>query len=507
MSRKQSIARSPLHTLGLLLGLTLLIWCPPRVIAQTSPIPGTADDWQWGYLGFRMLLQEKGLQDSSDLELTLQSPRQSVLVVFGKLDQLTRGEWLRLRRFVAQGGALLVAGEESCQIPGVTRLTQGPAESANELERYEQYSDVLSLPCSGPHPLVQGLKSIVVNKTGWMTTPEDTSLNWTVILRLSGQTTPAAARGQAVLLAGLDPIDEGGVMLISADRSLFSDGMIWHGDNSLLAINAVDLLCRGERRLLNVIESGQLAERNPVAGAGGMPGASDTESRGQRRNQDVATDSEFPGRPPRLNRKPPARLPAPQPDLQTLLQTANAVIDKVQDSNLLNETLRDRPRNMRPLAWLRTSLLILLILAGLWVLYQVFSRRAPSLPQWKSRLMQSLFGVYSSQQLSRNEFGPAAQILCRSLCAEMTGSEYETDWVQLKSRRNAPANSFGLPSGVSKSLDEIVSIAINGSQMYLPRRKFRRLGRTIRDLQFMHRKNQQARAATRPLPRDASTGA
>lgn len=507
MSSKQSTAGPHLHTLRLLVGLTVLIWCSHRVIAQTSPDQDTADDWQWGYLGFRMLLQEKGLQDSSDLELTLQSPRQSVLVVFGKLDQLTRGEWLRLRRFVAQGGALLVAGEESCQIPGVTQLTQGPAESANELERYEQYSDVLLLPCSGPHPLAQGLKSIVVNKTGWMTTPEDTSLDWTVILQLSGQTTPAAARGQAVLLAGLDPAVDGGVMLISADRSLFSDGMIWHGDNSLLAINAVDLLCRGERRLLNVIESGQLAERNPAASAGGMSDTSDAESRRQRRNQDVATDSELPGRPPRLTRKPPARLPAPQPDLQTLLQTANAVIDKVQDSNLLNETLRDRPRNMRPLAWLRTTLLVLLIIAGLWVLYQIFSRRAPALPRWKSRIMQSLFGVYSSQQLSRNEFGPAAQILCRSLCAEITGSEYETDWVQLKSRRNAPPNSSGLPSSISRSLDEIVSIAINGSQMYLPRRKFRRLGRMIRELQFLHRKNPQARATTRPLPRDTSTGA
>lgn len=507
MSSKQSIAGSHRHTLGLLMGLTVLIWCPHGVIAQTSPGQGTADDWQWGYLGFRMLLQEKGLQDSSDLELTLQSPGQSVLVVFGKLNQLTRGEWLRLRRFVAQGGALLVAGEESCQIPGVTQLTEGPAESANELERYEQYSDVLLLPCSGPHPLVQGLKSIVVNKTGWMTTPEDTSLNWTVILQLSEQTTPVAARGQAVLLAGLDPAVEGGVMLISADRSLFSDGMLWHGDNSLLAINAVDLLCRGKRRLLNVIESGQLAERNPAASAGGTSGASDAESRRQRRNQDVATDSELPGQPPRLNRKPPARLPAPQPDLQTLLQTANAVIDKVQDSNLLNETLRDRPRNMRPLAWLRTTLLILLILAGLWILYQIFSRSAPALPTWKSRIMQSLFGVYSSQQLSRNEFGPAAQILCRSLCAEITGSEYETDWVQLKSRRNAPSNSAGLPSSISRSLDEIVSIAINGSQMYLPRRKFRSLGRTIRELQVMHRKNQQSRLATRPLPREASTGA
>ena len=121
--------------------------------------------------------------------------------------------------------------------------------------------------------------------------------------------------------------------------------------------------------------------------------------------------------------------------------------------------------------------------------------------------MQSLFGVYSSQQLSRNEFGPAAQILCRSLCAEITGSGYETDWIQLKSRRNAPSNPAGLSSSISKSLDEIVSIAINGSQMYLPRRKFRSLGRTIRELQFMHRKNQQSRATTRPQPREASTGA
>jgi len=482
---------------------------PPEM--DTEPDTGAvqpADGWYLGYLGFRMLLQEKGLRDVSNIETALQSPRQSVVVMLGNLSRTTRGEWLRLRRFVAQGGTLLVVGEESCEIAGVTRLSSGPAETLNDSERYAEFADVLMLPCRTAHPLCRGLSSIVVNRTGWMTPSEDNSLKWTVLAELSDRTMPVMARRKAVLMAGLDSTEDGGAMLIASDKSLFSDGMIWHGDNSILAINTVDALCRGNRTLLAVIESGRLISESVAGNENAADEASAAqESQDQQRNSANPESRMPPGFSESLRQMPPARLPPPEPDLKTVLETANSVIDKVQDSNLLNETLRDRPRNMRPLAWLRTILLLLLGAGLLWMLYQLFSRRAPAIPQWKSRIMQSLFGVYSAQQLSRNEYGPAAQVLCRGFCAELTGSEFETDWILLKSPRTQPPALAALPKSLNRSLAEIVSIAVNGSRMYLPRSKFQSLGQSIRQLQLLHRKSPLVRPVVQRQPAGSTNSA
>ncbi len=497
--------------IGLPIWMAILLTCgsagiaqPPVTVSDVETGTFQADDgWYFGYLGFRMLLQEKGLQQANDIEAALQSPRQSVVVILDNLSRTTRGEWLRLRRFVAQGGMLLVAGEESCEIPGVTRMASGPAETLNSLERYSEFSDVLVLPCNSAHPLCRGVKSVVVNRTGWMTASEDNSLNWTVLAELSDQTMPVMARRKAVLMAGTDSAADGGAMLIAADKSLFSDGMIWHGDNSILAINTVDMLCRGNRTLLAVIESGRLISDS----SGGAENADQDMAQSQRSsdpqpNPGFPEGQRLPNFPEALRRKPPARLPPPEPDLKTVLKTANSVIDKVQQSNLLNETLRDRPRNMRPLAWLRTILLLLAGAGILWLLYQLFSRRAPAIPQWKSRIMQSLFGVYSAQQLSRSEYGPAAQVLCRGVCTELTGSDFETDWIALRSRRAQLPALAALPTPLRRSIDEIVSIAVNGSRMYLPRRKFQSLGQSIRELQALHRKSPLMRPVAQRRPAD-----
>ena len=153
--------------IGLPIWMAILLTCgsagiaqPPVTVSDVETGTFQADDgWYFGYLGFRMLLQEKGLQQANDIEAALQSPRQSVVVILDNLSRTTRGEWLRLRRFVAQGGMLLVAGEESCEIPGVTRMASGPAETLNSSERYSEFSDVLVLPLD-PRTLLDTLEQL-----------------------------------------------------------------------------------------------------------------------------------------------------------------------------------------------------------------------------------------------------------------------------------------------------------------------------------------------------------
>ena len=439
----------------------------PSLSAQ-SPFPtATVDQSKWylGYNGFRMLLEERGLTASTKLSRTLATPSKSVVVMFGDLSRITRDEWLQLRRFVSQGGSLLVASETPFRLPGVTEFSPGPVITEKPADQYEQYADCLSLSdLNTEHRLAKGLRHIVVNKTGWLSPSVDRSLDWQVIAALPNDCLPAVAQGQPVLMAGLDPMEDRGVMILSADQSLFSDGMLWHGDNSILAIQACDLLCRGQRKWLTVYENGSTLPSylQPPAQPPAIP----------------PSPSAVPPMPPNVD--------PPEPELATMLKIANKVIDEVQESNILNETLKDRPRNVRPVAWLRTMLLIALILFTAFVLWRMSQTRWNLIPNRHSRFLQSMYGVHSANQLQSSEFGPAAEVLSRDLCRELTGSDVETVWHKVLTDGKHPSVA-SLPRSLRKSLTELVSIATRGCRIHISRRKFQSMGRAMQELRKRHR--------------------
>ena len=268
---------------------------------------------------------------------------------------------------------------------------------------------------------------------------------------------PGAARQRAVIMAGLDAAPGTGVMILSADKSLFSDGMLWHGDNSLFAIQVSDLLCRGNRKWLTVYDNGQTLPSYIAK---------------------LAPPPTPPQIPPNIPPQIPPDIDPPEPDLATMLRRANEVLDEVQDSNILNETLRERPRNMRPIAWARTILLILFILFLLFLVWRLVQNRWHLVPNRHARFMQSMYGVNSSRQLETSEFGAAVEILARDLCRELTGSQVEGDWLKLlASNQNSPSVTFS--RGQKKALKEVVGIATRGCRVHLSRRKFESLGRSI----------------------------
>jgi hypothetical protein len=182
-----------------------------------------------------------------------------------------------------------------------------------------------------------------------------------------------------------------------------------------------------------------------------------------------------------------------------MLRTANALLDKLQQSDLLNRTLRDRPRSVRPGSWLRTMLLLVCIIAGLWILLLLVRRRLPSLPEWKSRLLQSVYGVQTARQIQQEEFGAAAEVLCRRFCVEVTGSPLETDWLRLRAARQQTPALATLPAPLKSGLEDIVGIAIHGSRISLPEKRFRQLGTQLRDLLLLHRRSPLVPAAAVPV--------
>lgn len=431
---------------------------PAQAQAVNRPGNANSDKWYLGYNGFRMLLEERGLTVRTDMSATLTRPKESVVVMFGDVARVSLSEWRRLRAYVAQGGSLLVASERSFKLPGVSLFTRGPVSSLDQDSQYQGFEDCIVLSdLNQSHPLSKGLRRIIVNKTGWLSTSEDSSLQWEVIASLTEDVLPGSARHRPVIMAGIDAAPGTGVMILSADQSLFSDGMLWHGDNSLFAIQVSDLLCRGNRKWLTVYDNGQtlpsyMAELAPPPTPPRMP----------------------PNIPPQI----PPDIDPPEPDLATMLRMANEVIDEVQDSNILNETLKERPRNMRPIAWARTILLILLVLFLLFVLWRLVQNRWHLVPNRHSRFMQSMYGVHSSRQLETSEFGSAVETLARDLCRELTGSQVESDWLRLINvNPDLPSATFSRTQ--KKALREVVGIAMRGCRVHISRRKFQSLGRSI----------------------------
>jgi hypothetical protein len=430
---------------------------------QTASDTAPDERWHFGYEMFQMLLEEQGLIPLQSWNTALSSPSESVVVVCGDLQQIQTREWLRVRRFVAQGGRLLVASEGSFEFPGVCQFFQGTAVSGDSRDRYLSFADCFRIrQLNAADELVKGVQEIVVNRTGWMSTPTEDSLEWRVIASLPATTLPRTSRNQPLIMVGRDTTISTGLMILMADESLITNGMLWHGDNAIFAIQLSQILGRGGRRRLLIVRDGIP-----------LPGYRD--------KQDLQPSSQQQAQLPPL---PDVELP--EPELETKLRLANAVIEEVQQSNLVNEVLRDRPRHMRPLSYLRTVLLILLVLATLFAIWRLMQNRLnlPALP--RRRIMQSVFGVISSRQIANSEFGSAIVILARDLCIELTGSHVETDWIRCLSER--PASPVAQLSRTQRrDLAEILGIAIRGATIHLTPRRFEALGLAIQQLREQHR--------------------
>ena len=130
-------------------------------------------------------------------------------------------------------------------------------------------------------------------------------------------------------------------------------------------------------------------------------------------------------------------------------------------------------------------LLILVLLAVLFLLWKLVQTRfLPTQPR-QTRFMQSMYGVQSANQIAATEFGTAVEVLARDLCAEITGSRVETDWVRLLSA-DSPASAT-LSRRLRKGLTEVAGIAIHGCRVHISRRKFQAIGCLVQQLRATHR--------------------
>ena len=422
--------------------VAMSIWYGSIALGQADPNANGSESWHFGYDLFQLLFEQNQLRVLAHVEQAFLEPEDSVVVVLGDATAL---DWGEVQRFVRAGGAILVASDWSFRAQGFGSFRSSPVVySFNMADQYAGFRDCLKIP---PTPRaaeeMKGVQHLVTNRSGWFQPDVSGWLKWKVAASfpLAG-CAPAEARRQALIAIGR--AGEPGVAIVSADASLFTNGMLWHGDNAVAAIRISELLC-GESRTSVAFQIGGRAQ-DPIGA--------------------------------RFTPPPPEELP--QPGWADVMSLANAVANEVVDSNVLNEALRQQPRRMRPRKYYQTALRITAVAFMLYVVWRLLTRRPLRSVLACRRKMDAAFEIEASGYDKTSDFRRPAGDLARELCWELTGSRQAADWQMRLSP--SPGDESPLNSVDRQSLSRVVDIACRGCQSRLSSGEFLVLGKSINRL-------------------------
>lgn len=417
--------------------------------------------WHFGYDLFRMLVEEDGLTVTTSLSDVTSDPAQSVLVVVGNIgDRLNPFE---VQRFIDRGGAVLLATDQPYRLGRICDFfsPQDPVIGRRSADHYQGHPDCLIVTdLQSQSPVADGIGSLVVNRTGWLRPGRSFPRHWTwtPVARLPNSLRPTYAGRQAVLGQIDGPSSTGGKALLAADPSLLINGMLWHADNALLAINLSRWLTDGRQRVCFLID--------------GRPAGSYREN--------PVMNSAVP--PPDL----PDNLPVPELDAASWLRIANSIVKRVEQSNVFNEILANQPRNVRPPYFRRGILFALAAALILFAIWRLASSGGNTHRPMPVRPMKSAFDLASASKMKSAEFGLSASLLARELCREITGEDSPSQWLRALSVNSVSRQAITHPEAEGR-MKTVLELAVNTRTVHISRRRFEQIGRSIQQLRQMHR--------------------
>jgi len=442
---------------GLALACVLIASRP--VAAQTTAT-SSDDAWDFRYELFQMLLEQNGVRPVANMSAVTRRPPESIIVMLGHINFRTSRF---LESFCEQGGAVLLATDERYSAGRICEFREGPVTSLQSAERYQNYADCLTITdIDHDHPLMTGVNSLVVNRTGWLAPPRWYIPDMQVAARLPQRTLPRDSSDQPLLATvGLPNINTG-QLIVASDPSLFTNGMLWHGDNAILAINVSRILCsRNKNKMLFI--------------ADGVP-------LGSFRNSPMV-DS---------NNPPPLPENLPEPALETYVKVVNTVLKEVEDQNLPNQFMADRRHKIRSPYLRRHILLSLAIAVLMFVIWKMAATHSATHPAMPIRDMKSAHDLATGHKVKSAEFGLSASILARELCRHLTESSDPTDWRRQLIGNAASGEGEVEFHGVSnvkaqrKKLVDVIELATNTRTVHMSRKRFEALGQTIDQLRQLH---------------------
>ncbi len=437
---------------------------------EPSMVP-TDPDWHFRYELFQSLLEKRGLNVSTVLNEAITQPEESVVVILGDLQKVSSVTWSNLRGFMLRGGNLLIATDRTPLALGmgileIGTVNAGPLLSTAQEDCYEGFSDCLRVRnLDASHPITKGLNEIVTNRSGWLSRPTSSRSElskWLVIASLPEDSQPSVntrertvigskIRSKALIAVFRDATPRSGTAILVADASLFTNGMLWHADNGLLSIRMADALSNINRnRLVYMVDGVALPSLQR-----------DLENKSK--SEEAASKSR-------------SQAPANQPTPESLLRFANLAIKRVAESNIVNEALRNQPRNVSPTSYFRwiwgmLAAVLISLLVLLWM-----RRKAGMLPFLSPRRMRSWHELQTNaiHPLDQNSF--AAECLARDFCRKWIGRDFVPDWKLYLEDLDVESRPVAMSKQERATVRSIVELAVYGKKSMFSDEQLQNLG-------------------------------
>ena len=426
----------------------------------------TNADWQFRHELFQMLLEERGLSTAQSLDEAFASPRDSVIVVIGKLNRTQAANAGKLPTFVRLGGTALVALDSTATMGDIASFTSMPITSQDLATRYRDYADCVRVAnLNQSHPLMKGVGEIIVNRSGWLVLHPTNWMKWETLATVPETCLPRRSRGQPLIAVSLSKSADAGTMIVAADPSLLTNSMLWHGDNAILAIRLSELLSRGKKSRLAFVVDGQ-----PLRSFWESPLLQES----------IKTQPQPPLQLPPLN------VPPPKPTLENTLRLANSVIQNVEESNILNEALIDQPRRFNRRLYSSMLLIGMVTVVAVWLFLKLEHTAAARPPSPLIRGMQTAHALLKEGKVQAKQYGRAAQTLARDLCQELSAGAYP-DWKQCLADPTVLPFWKTMPIAQRRELTEIVELAASSDAPHISSRSLRKVGAVIQAIRELHR--------------------
>ena len=421
--------------------------------------PGELDaEWMFGFDMFQLMLEQRGLKTTDDLVATLQNdPSKSVIVLAGQLDRLPDWMWPQISTFVRRGGAVLIATDRAMDAEGLCVMAEGPVQVHTFQTAYKGYADCpLVTNIEKTEPLMRGVSTLVANRAGWIDRIGRSMGEWSMLAWLphSARTQHGQGGGKPLVAAMMLPDGNPGRLLAVGDHSLLINGMLWHGDNAMFALNVTGWLAAGGRKNVLVL----------VNGIPALPGAA---------------PSTNPGDMPDIN-------PEDLPDLpkESYLAFANNFAAGLEDADVFNELAINYPREVESGYYWRWVFLALACLAG-WILFRRFPSKGQSVEPALRRPASTLLATRVQEQLQSDNLRPAARELARDLFRELTRSDDPRSW-SIDARDVQIDGSLILKRNTRAWLTRFSQLARNTDRKPVTRKALQSLVARIEQIRALH---------------------
>ena len=328
----------------------------------------------------------------------------------------------------------------------------GPIEVSDEDDAYQGFLDCPRIQeLDGSHDLSRNLDQLIGNRSGRISTTWSRGGRWTNVAYLP-RYRGGGSRSPVIATMRFNDSRRGRLM-VAADHSLFINGMLWHGNNAILALNTTDWLCSDQRRTLLFLSDG------------------------------VVVRSGIPIPPPTPPPIPPEDIPpfsledlAETPP-ESIITFSNTFITGLEDENVFNQVLANHASDMPAPELYQQLYLTVAFIAGYWVIRQLLKRGR----RFESPAVRPVVEATSTRVddlVNSNDLQRPLRELARDLFRRLTGSDDPRDWsVWPKSLKVA-------------GLHSLEKIATGVDRRIVSKRQFRRMAKQIERIKHLHESGQ-----------------